>query len=170
MTQTSENLTIRPAQPSDLGCVDELLRRSYPRLLKPDYPPSVLVTTLPLISRAQPALLASGSYFLALQDSQIVGAGGWTMQAPGGRAGLRGVGHVRHVVTDHQLTRQGIGRRLMTHVMWHAKASGMQVLHCQSTLTAVPFYAALGFAAQGRIDMELPRGIGFPAEFMIAHL
>ncbi|MDA7427459.1 GNAT family N-acetyltransferase [Primorskyibacter aestuariivivens] len=127
-------------------------------------------TTLPLISRAQPALLASGSYFVAVRDGAVVGAGGWTMQAPGGRPGLRGVGHIRHVVTDHRQTRQGIGRRLMTHVMWYARAAGCEALHCQSTLTAVPFYAALGFVAQGRIEVELPRGITFPAEFMIARL
>lgn len=170
MTQPETDLTIRTATSEDLEAVDTLLRRSYPVLLKPDYPPSVLVTTLPLISRAQPALLASGSYFLAERRGVVVGAGGWTPQAPGGRPGMRGVGHIRHVVTDHRQTRQGIGRRLMTHVIWHAKASGMQVLHCQSTLTAVPFYASLGFVAQGRIEVELPKGIGFPAEFMVAQI
>ena len=170
MTKSISNLTIRPATPEDLDAVDTLLQRSYPVLLKRDYAPSVLVTTLPLISRAQPALLASGSYFLAERDGAVVGAGGWTPQAPGGRRGLRGVGHIRHVVTDYRQTRQGIGRRLMSHVMWHARAAGCEVLHCQSTLTAVPFYASLGFVAQGRIEVDLPRGIRFPAEFMIARL
>ena len=49
-------IRVRPAERSDMAAVDALLARSYPRLLKPDYPPSVLVTALPLISRAQPAL------------------------------------------------------------------------------------------------------------------
>ena len=56
---------IRPGTRADLARVDALLSRSYPRLLKRDYPPSVLVTALPLISRAQPALLDSGSYYVA---------------------------------------------------------------------------------------------------------
>ncbi len=34
-------LTLRPAVPADLSAVDALLARSYPKLLAPDYPPSV---------------------------------------------------------------------------------------------------------------------------------
>ena len=163
---SGDTLTLRPADPSDLDDLDALFGRSYPALLKADYPPSVLVTAVPLISKAQPALIASGSFFVVCDGTEIVGAGGWTMQAPGGRPGQRGIGHIRHVVTDHRRTREGIGRRLLDHLILHAHASGMSQLHCQSTRTAVPFYQAMGFTAQGDIDIELRPGISFPAIFM----
>lgn len=169
-----QTLTLRTAVPEDFAAVDALFARSYPVLLRPDYPPSVMVTAVPLISRAQPALLASGSFFVAeavgTDGVEVVGAGGWTQSAPGGAPGRRGVGYVRHVVTDHRRVRQGIGRQLMRHVMDHARGSGMTQLHCQSTLTAVPFYAAMGFVARGEITVELPKGIAFPAVFMVADL
>lgn len=165
-----ETLTLRPAEPSDTEALDRLFGQSYPVLLKPDYAPSVLVTAVPLMSKAQPALIASGTFFVVCDGAEIVGAGGWTMQAPGARPGTRGVGHIRHVVTDHRRTREGIGRRLMRHIILHAHACGMMQSHCQSTLTAVPFYESMGFVALGGIDVELRPGIHLPAVFMQRHL
>jgi hypothetical protein len=51
---------VRVAGPVDIAAVDALLARAYPRLLKADYAPSVLVTALPRIARAQPGLVAAG--------------------------------------------------------------------------------------------------------------
>ena len=42
--------------------------------------------------------------------------------------------------------------------------------HCQSTRTAVRFYAALGFEPRGEIEVPLPGGVRFPAVFMVAAL
>lgn len=163
-------LALRIAQPQDLDQLDQLFARSYPALLKPDYPPSVLVTAVPLISKAQPALIASGTFFVVCDGDDIVGAGGWTMQAPGGKPGMRGIGHIRHVVTDHRRTREGIGRTLMDYIALHAHASGMTQLHCQSTRTAVGFYEAMGFVQHTEIDIPLRPGISFPAVFMVKML
>jgi GNAT superfamily N-acetyltransferase len=159
-----DTLTIRPASRADLSAVDALLARSYPRLLAPDYPPSVLVTALPLIARANPALVGSGHYFVAVDaEGAVLAAGGCTPSAPPGRRGRRGVAHVRHVITDHRHVRQGIGRRLMAQVVAHARALDAGLLDCLATRTAEPFYAAIGFATLGPEEIELRPGIGFPA-------
>lgn len=170
MAETLLHPHVRIASPADLSAVDTLLARSYPALLKADYPPSTLVTALPLISRAQPSLLSSGSYFVAEIDDEVVGAGGWTFAAPGGKPGARGVGHIRHVVTAPDQIRNGIGRALMSNVMLHAKGSGVMQLECLSTRTAVPFYAALGFVELGPVDIALRPGISFPAIAMRAQI
>jgi hypothetical protein len=79
-------ITIRKTRASDLAALDAMFARSYPILLKADYPPSALVTALPLISRAQPNLITSGNYYLAEVDGQVVAAGGWSWR--GGLVGL----------------------------------------------------------------------------------
>jgi len=71
-------IDIRPSTGDDLAATDALLARSCPKLLKADYPPSTLVLALPLISKIQPALLRSGTYYVAETEATIVGAGGWT--------------------------------------------------------------------------------------------
>lgn len=163
---TTAALTVDVASPGDLAALDALLARSYPALLKPDYPPSVLVTALPLIMRAQPRLLACGTYFVARAEGQTVGAGGWTAAAPAGGQALARAGHVRHVVTDHRRVRQGIGRALMARVFETAAVAGVTRLEAQATRTAVPFYAALGFEVLGERQVPLRPGITFPAVAM----
>ena len=147
----TDTLTLRTAQKDDIGDLDRLFRRSYARLLAADYPPSVLVTAIPIFGRAQPQLVASGPFYVAESAGVIVAAGGWSLTAPGERPGQRGTGHVRHVASDPDHLRKGAARAVLDHIMLVAKASGIAALHCQSTRTAVPFYAAMGFRALGGI-------------------
>ena len=80
------------------------------------------------------------------------------------------MGHVRHVVTDDRATRRDVGRTLMDHITMDAKAQGLRRLHCYSTLTAVPFYGAMGFDVLGHITIPIGPGIDFPAVEMERHL
>lgn len=156
-------LLVRPATLDDIGAVDLLLRRSYGPLLRADYPPSTLVLALPAMARAQPRLLASGRYFVAESEGEVLGSGGWSPEAPGGGRVTRNLGHVRHVATDARTTRRGIGRAVMARVMEDARDAGMRRLSSISTLTAVPFYEALGFRAFRRLDLSFGIGVPFPA-------
>lgn len=149
---------IRLSTAADLPAVDALFRRVYPRLLKEDYAPSVRVLVLPRISRAQPKLLQSGTYFVAEEAGEILGAGGWT---PDRRAS--GVGHIRHVVTCDRNLRRGIARAVLGRVFDQAAGQGVRRFVCWSTFTAEPFYAALGFQRQKVIAVPLDAGISFPA-------
>lgn len=164
----STTLTVRPTTGADIAVVDALLARSFPALLKADYPPSLIVTAVPRLARAQPDLLRCGTYYV-VEDAEgvVVGAGGWTRA---GRLRLRGSGrgvaHVRHVVTDHRRTREGIGRALMARIFQEASADGVGLLECQSTLTARPFYAACGFRELGPVRVPIMAGLDFPAIHM----
>ncbi|MBV2358313.1 GNAT family N-acetyltransferase [Thalassococcus sp. CAU 1522] len=166
----TETLTLRRAEARDIPALDDLFQRSYMALLKDDYAPSVLVTAVPVIGRAQPALIASGLFHVVEAGGRIAAAGGWSLAAPGGAPGRRGVGHVRHVATDPAMLRRGAARMVLDHIKIEAKASGMAQLHCQSTLTAEPFYAAMGFDTRGPVTIGLRGGIDFPAVFMVAQL
>jgi GNAT superfamily N-acetyltransferase len=166
MGHADATITVRTASPADTAAVDALLGRSYPRLLKADYPPSIIVTALPIISRARPELLGSGTYFVAVDaEGVIVGAGGWTVRrvSPGGMTGRSG--DVRHVVTDDRALRRGIGRAIIERVFETARAAGLTSLACLSTRTAVPFYRAQGFCSWGpspEMVIPLAPGISFP--------
>ncbi|MEO0485829.1 MAG: GNAT family N-acetyltransferase [Pseudomonadota bacterium] len=151
-------ITIRAATRADTGAVDALLQRSYPRLLKADYPPSVLVAALPAMTRAQPALMTSGTYYVADDGGAILGAGGWTQS----RA-RPGWGDIRHVVTDDRALRRGVGRAIMERSFAAAADAGLTGMECWATLTAVPFYSAVGFRELGPMVVQLQGAIDFPA-------
>jgi GNAT superfamily N-acetyltransferase len=167
---SNRTLILRRAGPADLAAVDRLLSRSYPRLLAADYPPSTLVLAIPRIARARPELLASGTYFLAEDaEGRLLAAGGWTPATATGTT-VRDTGHVRHVATDPDALRQGVGRALMARVMQDARDGGMLWLDCLSTRTAVPFYTALGFRTLFPTEVQLAPGISFPVVRMMADL
>lgn len=158
-------MQIRPSTMADLAAVDALLARTYPKLLKADYPPSVLVTALPIISRAQPALLGCGTYYVVEENDVILGAGGWTRDRKDSA-----LGHIRHVVTDDRALRRGIGRALMCRCFEDARAAGIARLECWATRTAESFYHALGFETLGPMDVSLQGGISFPSIRMVRDL
>jgi GNAT superfamily N-acetyltransferase len=147
--------TFRLATARDLSAVDLLFARSYPKLLAADYPPSLMVMAVPRLARAQPGLLASGRYHLAVSEAgRVLAAGGWS--------GRGAVGELRHLATDPDHLRQGLAGGIVALVLEQARRQGVTVMTCLATLTAVPFYAAQGFRRLGRIDIALGPGIGFP--------
>jgi GNAT superfamily N-acetyltransferase len=167
----AQTITLRRAAPSDLAGIDRLLNRSYPRLLAADYPPSTLVLAVPRFARAQPELLASGRYFVAEDvHGRILAAGGWSRRNPSGGPVAETTGHVRHVATDPDVARQGVGRMVMVRVMQEAREAGVRWLDCLSTRTAVPFYLALGFRSMHPQDLALGPGISFPVMRMLMDL
>lgn len=156
---------VRASSKADLAAVDALLARSYPKLLKADYPPSILVTALPLISRAQPQLLNCGTYYVAEEEGEILGAGGWTRDKQDPARG-----HIRHVVCDDRHLRRGIARALLERCFETARAAGVTEMECWSTRTAERFYQAIGFRTLGPMDVQLAGGISFPSLRMMRDL
>jgi len=75
-------MDIRATTKADIPAVDALLARAYPVLLKPDYPASVLVTALPLISRAQPGLVTCGTYYGVFDGGRFGGGRGLDRAGP----------------------------------------------------------------------------------------
>ena len=158
-------MQIRPTTIDDLPAVDALLARSYPKLLKADYPPSVLVTAIPVIARAQPKLLRCGTYYVVEENGRILGAGGWTRDRTD-----KALGHIRHVVTDDRALRRGVGRTLIAHCFEVAKASGVRQMECWATRNAEQFYQAQGFETIGPIDVPMAEGVIFPSIRMLCDL
>ena len=53
-----------PACPSDAASISAMMQRSYGQLLAKDYADDVLECALPMMTKAQPDLLATGTYFV----------------------------------------------------------------------------------------------------------
>lgn len=129
----------------------------------------MLAAALPAMTVAQPALLQSGTYYVAESaEGTLVGCGGWTKERPGCREVSAGLAHIRHFCVHPKWTRHGIGRALYTRCRDDARAVGVSTFECYSTINGEAFYAALGFERDGIIKVDMPGGIAFPAVRMIA--
>lgn len=79
-------------------------------------------------------LMASRQVYVALDDQRVVAT-----------ASLAG-DVVRSVFVLPERQGHGVGKALMAHVEGVARAAGVQRLRVPASLTAVPFYTALGYA------------------------
>ncbi len=75
--------SIRVARPADSDAVTALHIASYSRVLAASYDSDLLGRTLSQMTRANPTLLMSGTYYVAEREpGNLVGCGGWTTARP----------------------------------------------------------------------------------------
>ena len=133
------------------------------------YEDSVLDAVLPVMTVAQPALLQSGTYYVAeAAEGTVVGCGGWTKERPGSGEVSPRLAHIRHFGVHPEWTRQGVGRALYARCRDDAKNAGVNKFECYSSLNGESFYAALGFERDRIIDIEMRGGNTFPSVRMFA--
>jgi len=158
---------LRVATPEDAAAVNALLQASYPRLMASSYDERLLAPALKLITKANPSLLRSGTYYVAeLSTGALVGCGGWKMERPGTSAVEPQVAHVRHFAVHPDWTRRGIGRAIFSFCEHAAGAAGVITFECYSSLNAETFYRALGFKRIRELDIELQPRVVFRAVLM----
>jgi GNAT superfamily N-acetyltransferase len=157
-------MRLRVATPEDAEAVAAVLRPSYSELMAAAYPEALMTRALPLITRPNPGLLASGRYYLVeAETGDPAGCGGWSADPPGGREEDPRQAHIRHFATHPDWTGRGVGRSLYLRCEADARAAGFAAFECYASLNGEPFYAALGFRSLERIETPMPGGIRFPA-------
>jgi len=162
---------IRIARPSDSDAVSAVLAASYSSLLTVRYDSDTLNRALPFMTTANPALLESGTYYVAERGpNNLVGCGGWTAARPGGGEIVDGEAHIRHFATHPGWVERGVGSSLLARCVHDARTLGIRKLHCFSTLNAERFYRACGFETIGPIDVLMGRSLAFPSVLMCREL
>lgn len=165
------DFALRVAAPEDAARVTALLEACYPLLMADGYEEAHLAVALPLMTRANPALLSSGTYYVAeAANGQVVGCGGWTRERPGTTEVADGLAHIRHFGTHPDWLGRGVGRAIYELCEKEARAAGIQRLECYSSLNAEHFYLALGFTKAGAMEIPLDDGVGLPAVLMLRSL
>ncbi|WP_047147794.1 GNAT family N-acetyltransferase [Aquamicrobium sp. LC103] len=160
---STDRIRIRTATSEDLDTLSELIAASYATLRESGYETQALEAAMPKMSRANPDLLSSGTYFVAEVDGVPAGCGGWTTAKPGTGEIVDGVAHIRHFATHPRFVRMGIARLLLDRCLAEAHATGARLMKSQSTLSGERFYAAAGFRRIGEVEVEFAPGIILPA-------
>ncbi len=159
--------SVRTATTEDADGVTAALEAAFPVLARDHYDPEVLRRCLPLICRANPILLRSGTYFVATTAwGSIVGCGGWSREKPGTDVHEPGTGHMRHFATHADWAGKGIGRRIYGCAEVQAQERGIRRFETYAGLNAVGFYRSLGFEEIGRISYSLAPEVDYPGVHM----
>ena len=162
---------IRVAALEDGTQVCELLSAAYPALMRESYDAQVLNAALPQMTRANPVLLKSGTFYVAqTKGGQFAGCGGWTFERPGSGETVPRLAHIRHFATHPNWLRQGVGRSIYRCCEDFAVAAGVREFECLASLNAVGFYQSLGFKTIANIQMTMGPGISIPTALMTRYL
>jgi N-acetylglutamate synthase-like GNAT family acetyltransferase len=162
-------IAIRKARADDEQMLSDLLAASYAEL-RGSYDPHGFDDVLSYISRANPKLLASGRFYVAMIDGVAAGCGGWSIEKPGSGEVVEGVGHIRHFGTHPAFLRQGVARRILEHCLSGARNEPITNMMCLSTLPAEGFYRSSGFQRVSIIDVHMGPGLVLPAVEMTLDL
>ena len=162
---------IRVATPNDAERVRRLLEASYPPLMASAYDERMLAPALKVMTKPNPSLLASGTFYLAeSSDHGVVGCGGWTHERPGTTLAEPRLAHIRHFATDPSWTRRGIGRAIFDRCESAARLVGVHAFECYSSLNAERFYSALWFRRVRELTLELTPDVALPCVVMLREL
>jgi GNAT superfamily N-acetyltransferase len=163
-------ITIRLATPPDIPTLKELIPSSARLLSDGYYTPEQTTAAIRYVFGVDSQLISDGTYYVAVEDGQIVGCGGWSRRRTlyGGDQRPMGEGTVLDPAVDAARiraffvagshARQGIGARILTICAEAALARGFSRLELMSTLPGIPFYTKLGFQEVRRVIDTLPDG------------
>ena len=132
-------LVIRAASEADAPVIAELCQRAIRETNAADYPPDIIARIAADFSTAEVARrMADRKVFVAHADAVLLG----TISL--------GPDKVHSVFVHADTQHRGVGKRMMVHIEAVARADNRRALALSSSLTAVPFYASLGYTEAGR--------------------
>lgn len=143
-------ITVRPMRPEEARAFLEVHHAAVRGLATKDYPPAVVEAWAPLPVRdgAVRRFLANPDgevRLVAEMDGAIVGAGALVMAKSERRA----------CYVAPPAARRGVGTALVRAIEQHASEHGLTYLELESSVTAEPFYAALGYLVRERSEHAL---------------
>jgi GNAT superfamily N-acetyltransferase len=168
------SINIRPAGPSDVPALQELIPRSARALSAGFYTEPQAEAAIRYIFGVDSALIRDGTYFVAESGAGIHGCGGWSRRRTlyGGDQHkdtedplldpATDAARIRAFFVAPEFARRGIGGQLMQACASAAYAAGFRQLELMATLPGVPLYAAFGFEPREDVIEQLPNGVAVP--------
>ena len=109
-------------------------------------------------------LLMGGTYYLALIDDCVVGAGGWSTEEPGYATHVHGPpandteieARVRSVYVHPDYARRGIASTLMRLIETDIVVAGFDTACLAATLSGLPLYRRLGWKGSLPLVLRIP--------------
>ena len=174
-------LRVRPARLDEIAQLEQLIRDSV-RLQVGDYTEEQIAGALGTVFGIDRQMVGDGTYFVVEADGELAACGGWSARRTpfgGDRSPekddsfldpLVDAARIRAFFVRPAFARRGIGRLLYETCRSAAEAKGFRRLQLTATLTGVPLYRALEFAAEQRFELPLPNGASLPVVLMTKSL
>jgi GNAT superfamily N-acetyltransferase len=167
--------TIRCASLHQVSALEELITLSVHSLQSVHYSADQMNAALGPVFGVDRQLINDGTYFVAQQDGQIVGCGGWSKRKSlfGGDANhtfndetfldaSRDAARVRAFFVHPSHARRGIGRAILIACENAIVDNGFSVAELVATLTGEALYLSCGYSEVERYCLPLTGGLRLP--------
>jgi GNAT superfamily N-acetyltransferase len=169
-------IMLRKALVTDVPELQALIARSARVLSADDYRPEQVEGALRGAFGVDSQLLKDETYFVAEENGQIVGCGGWSYRATlfggdarGGRDASQldpatQAAKIRAFFVDPAQARRGIGTQILDRCEREARARGFSQTELMATLPGLKMYAMRGYVGEERVSFDV--GSGQTIEFV----
>jgi GNAT superfamily N-acetyltransferase len=176
------NWKLRFAREEDIPTLEILIPLSARALQATHYTPAQIEAALGPVFGVDSQLIRDGTYFVAEQQNQIAGCGGWSRRKsmlggdrgrPGEHALLdpkRDPARIRAFFVHPSFARRGIGRNLVLACEAAIRRAGFASAELVATLTGETLYAACGYTAGERYEVPMSGGLTMPGVRMSSRL
>ncbi|HEU4722509.1 MAG TPA: GNAT family N-acetyltransferase [Gemmatimonadaceae bacterium] len=171
---THADFRVRTARADDVPAIERLIVQSVRELSAGFYDDAQIASALRFMFGVDSQLVDDGTYHVIEANGVIAASGGWSRRRTlfGGDQWKHGAddpldpsrepARIRAFFVDPRWARRGLGRLLFETCLRGARAAGFRRLELMATLPGEPLYRALGFAADERVELELPDGVRVP--------
>lgn len=142
---------IHKACSENFANIRSLMFKSARILQSQYYKKSEIETALELVSGTE-ELIAAGSFLIAEYEKQIIGCGGWAMDASEPKAEIRGF------FVHPDFARRGVATQLLITCENECLRRDIRRLYLTATLSGEPFYKKSGFSELERFKQDLSNG------------
>ena len=172
MTEKLSALQHRLATPDDMAALEVLMDAAIGELQRP-FLDSAQIDSSRAIMGLDSQLVHDGTYYVVLDQGEIVGCGGWSRRetmyggdrSPGRDPALldpaQDAARIRAMYTDPRHARRGVGRLIIELCEAAARAEGFSRAELVSTLSGAPLYRACGYVSVEAL-VDASGGAGVP--------
>ena len=161
----------RLAKIDDVPALRHLIQESVRGLSKAYYSPQQIESALHHVFGVDTQLIIDETYFIADDEAQVAGAGGWSKRKTlfgGDQSKSNRVDSLLDPATEPARirafyihpgwSRRGIGSMILKACEDAARASGFKRVELASTLPGVPFYSSRGYEKAEDIPIKMADG------------
>ena len=165
---------VRQATLDDREAITRLIADSARHLSREHYDDVQIEAAIASVFGVDTTLIEDGTYFVAEQDGELIGCGGWSKRKTlygGDQFSDRDTAmidpasepsRIRAFFVHPEHARKGVARAILSVCETEAKAHGFRALELLSTLPGIKFYEANGYSPNGNFDLELANGVKIP--------
>jgi GNAT superfamily N-acetyltransferase len=176
------NWTLRLAREDDIPTLEELISLSVRTLQVRYYSPAQMEAALGLVFGVDRQLITDGTYFVAEQQGQVIGCGGWSKRRSlfGGDRKREDDGfqldpdrdpaRIRAFFVHPAWARRGIGSCILTACEVAILGARFHSAELVATLAGEPLYASKAYTAVQRYEIVMHDGLTLPVVRMTKHL